>query len=115
MDDDMRHRNNIQMLLDQVSGQFAQQVVNILASAPVLALTQLAASAPLDPQVASQQTTGSRRASAKRAAASPPKRPPAKPASRPRSVPPALSERRFAEEMFIYRREASLCSFPQRA
>ena len=94
--DDMHHRNDIQMLLDQVTGQFAQRVVNILASAPVLALTQLAASTPRDPQVASQQTTGSRRTPAERAATSAPKRTPAKPASRPRSAPPALSERRRA-------------------
>ena len=74
-------------------------MVNILADAPVVALTQLAASTPLNPQVASQKTTGSRRAPAERTATSAPKAPkraPSKPASRPRSVPPALSERRRA-------------------
>ena len=68
MNDDTRQRDDMQMLLDQATGRFAQQVVNILADAPVVALTQLAASTPLNPQVASQKTTGSRRATARSSA-----------------------------------------------
>ena len=109
------NQDDIQRLLDDATGRFTQQVVNILADAPVIALTHLAASTLPDPQLTSQQTKGSSSDPAERATPSAPKRAPSKPASRPRSVPPALSERRFAEEMFIYRREASLCSFPQRA
>ena len=96
MDDDVRHQNEMQMLLDHATGQFAQKVVNILARAPVITLTQLAASTSLDHQTASQRTMGSPRTPAGRAATSAPKRAPSKPASRPRSVPPALSERRRA-------------------
>ena len=96
MNDDMRHQKEMQRLLDQATWQFAQKVVNILAGAPVITLTQLAASTPLEPQVASKRTTGSPRTPAERSATSAPKRVPSKPASRPRPVSPALSERRRA-------------------
>ena len=90
------NQDDIQRLLDDATGRFTQQVVNILADAPVIALTHLAASTLPDPQLTSQQTKGSSSVPAEQAATSAPKRAPSKPASRPRSVPPALSERRRA-------------------